>query len=452
VAKPRLLIIQPTYYRNDNGNNGGNGSGSEPALYKTRSRSLVGLTLPYLASLTPREWDVQLVDEQVEDVDFRANVDLVAVTTWTLNSSRAYDIARGFRDRKIPVIMGGPHTFFHAEEAAEHCDGVAAGEGEDVWPRMLADAAAGTLKKIYRASRFHPLQGLPTPRYDLMRLQRLRLFKTFSVQFSRGCPFKCEFCSERFYIGEQYRCRPAEEVVEEIRAIGAKNVFFADSMFAGKRLRAMELMEALIPLRIRWSTLWTTYVCRDEEFMDLATRSGLLHVNMGMESISQETLAAMNKRFNKVCDYDEILSSLRKRGISYSLNFVFGFDSENPEVFPATLEFLRRQKVPVAYFYILSPHKGTPLYERMKREGRLIDSEGMRRTPGNICDIKPTYCSPEELERSVQGLYDEFYTVPSIVRRLPKRLTKANLASWVLNFSQRRMRRPDRPVQQHEWA
>jgi hypothetical protein len=138
VAKPRLLVIQPTYYRNDSIQNGDNGSGSK--LYKTRSRSLVGLTLPYLAALTPKEWDVQLVDEQIEDVDFRADVDLVAITT-------------------------------------------------------------------------------------------------------------------RFYIGEQYRCRPPEEVVEEIRAIGARKVFFADSMFAGKRSRAMELMEALIPLRIRWSTL-----------------------------------------------------------------------------------------------------------------------------------------------------------------------------------------------------
>jgi radical SAM superfamily enzyme YgiQ (UPF0313 family) len=455
VARQRLLIIQPTFYRmpsNGNGSSGNGSNGSGAGLYKTRSRSLIGLTLPYLAALTPREWDVELVDEQITDIDFGADVDLVAITTWTLNSYRAYDIARRFRDRKIPVILGGPHTFFHAEEAVEHCDAVAAGEGEDVWPEMLADAAAGRLRKIYRASRFHPLEGLPHPRYDLMRLPRRRFFKTFSVQFSRGCPFKCEFCSERFYIGEQYRSRPPQEVVEEIRAIGARNVFFADSMFAGKRSRTMELMEALIPLRIRWSTLWTTYICRDDEFMDLAARSGLLHVNMGMESISQETLAAMNKKFNKVDQYDEILSGLRNRGISYSLNFVFGFDGENSHVFPATLQFLERHKVPVAYFYILSPHKGTPLYERMKQEGRLINPEEIRRNPGNICDIKPSYTSPEELERSVQRLYDEFYAIPSMVRRLPMPLTKANIASWFLNFSQRRMRHAEQHAQQHEWA
>lgn len=454
MAKPRLLIIQPTHYQHGgmDSRNGSNGTGH--LLYKTRSRNLVGLTLPYLAALTPRHWEIQLIDEQIDDVPFEANVDVVAITTWTVNSYRAYDISQRFRERGIPVLLGGPHTFFHADEAAEHCDAVGIGEGEDIWAEMLEDALAGRLKGIYRASRPHPLTKLPTPDYSLMRIPnaRFRMFKTFSVQFSRGCPFKCEFCSERFYIGERYRCRPAEEVVEEIRQIGARNVFFADSMFAGKRSKAMELMEALIPLKIRWSTLWTTYLCKDDEFMDLAKRSGLLHVNMGMESIDQATLAAMRKNFNKVSQYDEILSGLHKRGISYSLNFVFGFDGEKPEVLPATLEFVKQHKVPVAYFYILRPHKGTPLFDRMQAEGRLLDPNQIRRHPANTCDIKPPYGTPEELERQVQHLYHEFYSFPSMLRRLPPPVTKANIASWILNFSQRRIVDADQNILNHEWA
>lgn len=438
----KLLIIQPTYYRN----------GSDHSLYKTKRRTLVGLTLPYLAALTPRGWDVELLDEQVMDIDFDAPADLVAITTWTINSFRAYDISRAFRQRGIPVIMGGPHTFFHAEEAAEHCDGVAIGEGEEIWSAMLQDAANGGLKPIYRADQPHHLKHLPIPRYDLMKFRHYGLNRTYSVQTSRGCPFKCEFCSERFYIGDRYRYRPTQEIVEEIKNIKGKNVFFADSMFAGKKEHSMELMEALIPLKIRWSTLWTTYLCRDQKFMDLAKRSGLLHVNMGMESINQETLAAMNKNFNKVDQYDEILSSLQRRGISYSLNFVFGFDGEKPDVFQATLTFLERHKVPVAYFYILSPHKGTPLYERMKGENRILDEKHMRRAPGIICDIKPLYCSPDELEENVQNMYDTFYSFPSMLRRLPLPVTKANIASWILNFSQRRMSRGDRTLKNFDWT
>lgn len=185
----------------------------------------------------------------------------------------------------------------------------------------------------------------------------------------------------------RYRFRSVQEIVDEIRHIKIKNIFFADSIFAGKKEHSMELIEALIPLKIRWVTLWTAYLCRDQEFMDLAKRSGLLHVNMGMESISREVLAAMNKKFNKVDQYEEILANLRKRGISYSLNFVFGYDGETPDTFDATLEFLHHHKVPVAYFYTLSPHKGTPLYTRLQAEGRLIDETQLDRWPGSHCEI-----------------------------------------------------------------
>ena len=438
----KLMVIQPTYYTN----------GADSPLYKTKKRTLVGLTLPYLAALTPKEWDVELVDEQVTDINFDAPVDLVAITTWTVNSFRAYDVAGRFRERGVPVIMGGPHTFFHAEEAIEHCDAVGIGEGEEIWQTMLEDAANARLQKIYRPPKQHHLKGLPIPRYDLMKLGGFAFNRTYSVQSSRGCPFKCEFCSERFYIGDRYRYRPAQEIVDEIKDIKAKNVFFADSMFAGKKEHSMQLMEGLVPLKIRWSTLWTTYLCRDEKFMDLAKRSGLLHVNMGMESINQETLASMNKNFNKVHQYDEILDNLRKRGISYSLNFVFGWDGETPDVFQSTLAFLDHHKVPVAYFYILSPHRGTPLYDRMRQEDRLIDDKHMRRTPGIICDIKPSYCTAEEMEKNVQDMYDQFYSTRSMLRRLPLPVTKANIASWILNFSQRRMSWADRHAQNFDWA
>lgn len=438
----RLLIVQPTYYRNK----------ADFSLYKTKNRALTGLTLPYLAALTPREWNVELVDEQVMELDFDASVDLVAITAWTINSFRAYDIAGKFRERGIPVIMGGPHAFFHSDEAAEHCDAVGIGEGEDIWPIMLRDAAAGRLQKFYRASAPHDLKGLPLPRYELMNGRGSRWLHTYSVQSSRGCPFKCDFCSERFYVGTRYRFRPVQEIVDEIRHIKAKNVFFADSMFAGKKDHSMELMEALIPLKIRWSTLWTAYLCRDQEFMDLAKRSGLLHVNMGMESISREVLAAMNKKFNKVDQYEEIISNLRKRGISYSMNFVFGYDQETPDTFEATLAFLDLHKVPVAYFYTLHPHKGTPLYDRLRAEHRLIDETQLNRWPGSHCEIKPTYCSASELEECTRTMYDRFYSPWSMLRRLPLPVTKAHIASWVLNISQRRMSRWDRPIMNHDWT
>ena len=429
----RLQIIQPTHYR----------APSNKLLHKTKRRNVVNLTLPYLAALTPKSWDVTLVDEQLSDVDFGAAVDMVAITTWTMNSIRAYEIADRFRKRGITVLMGGPHTLFHEEEGAAHCDALCAGEGEINWPLMLEDAAAGRLKKFYRADTLHGLERLPFPRYDLLDLKPYGWFKTYSVQSSRGCPFKCEFCSERLYLGQTYRYRPTRDVVEEIKHSGARNILFADSNFAGNVPRAMDLMEALIPLRIRWSALWSAHHCMNDKFMDLAKRSGLLHVNIGLESIDPDTLISMNKRANNVGEYAEVLDGLRRRGISYSLNFIFGWETETEAIFPATFRFLQQHKVPAAYFNILTPDKGTCLYDRMKEENRIINEDDMGRWPGDRCFINPTNSTPEILERRVREMYEKFYSFPSMFSRLPLPLNKADIASWIVNLSQRGAIRKD---------
>ena len=397
------------------------------------------MTLPYLAALAPSPWDTTLIDEQLNDIDFEATVDLVAITTWTMNSLRAYQIADRFRERGVPVIIGGPHTYFYAEEAAQHCDAVGIGEGETIWPSILEDAAARRLNRFYRADALHDLARLPLPRYDLMNLRPYGLFKTFSVQSSRGCPFSCEFCSERFYLGHTYRYRPTQDVIEEIRQSKARNILFADSNFAGKMAHTMELMEALIPLKVHWSALWSAYLCKNDEFMDLAQRSGLLHVNIGLESLDRETLIVMNKKANNVIEYGRILSNLRRRGISYSLNLIFGWDTETEDVFSSTLAFLEEHKVPVAYFNVLTPHKGTPLYDRMKSEGRIINIDDIGRWPGSISYIRPRHYSSEALEQHVQDIHKDFYSYSSMFARLSLPVTRSSLASWFINFSQRRV-------------
>ena len=430
----KLLIIQPSYYL----------SKADRTVHRLRRRPVVPLSSSYLAALTPADWEITLVDEQLQPIDFECRPDLVAITTWTLNSLRAYDIADEFRRRGVPVVMGGPHTCFYAAEAGAHCDAVGLGEAESYWPQMLADARRGRLQHVYQAEASLNLAGLPLPRYDLLDLRRYGPFRTFVVVSSRGCPFRCEFCSERFLLGEGYRCRPVPEVIEEVKHCRSRNFLFGDSNFAGKRSHAMELMEALVPLKVRWSALWPSHLCSDTPFLDLAQRSGLLHVNIGLESISSDTLAHMNKRFNKVDRYGELLANLRRRGISYSLNFVFGWEGEQESALPATLQFLQRHKVPAAYFNILTPEKGTPLYERLQSQDRIVNLQDIGRWPGQVCYIKPPYGTPRTLEHGVQELYRNFYSLPSMVARLPLPLNKSSLASWVINLSQRRMARTEK--------
>jgi radical SAM superfamily enzyme YgiQ (UPF0313 family) len=413
-------------------------------LHKTRKRSVVPLTLPYLAALTPPEWDIQLVDEQLTDLDFESRADLVALTVWTLNSFRAYDIADRFRKRGIPVIMGGPHTFFHTEEVLEHCNAVAIGEGETIWPQMLRDAAAGRLERIYRSEYLSDLQNLPVPKYELLDFRRFSVFKTFTVQTSRGCPFRCDFCSERYYLGDRYRFRPVRDVVEEIRKSEARQLLFADSNFGGHIGHAMEIMEALIPLRLRWSALFPISICHNKAFLDLAQRSGLLHVNVGFESVSFEVLEQMNKKMNKAIPHGDVLADMNKRGISYSLNFIFGNDSEQEDIFRSTLAFLNRNHVPVAYFNLLTPHRGSPLYEKMSAENRIINDFYIGRWPGNTCHIRPRSGNPQDLENKVRKMYADFYNLSSMIKRLPFPRSVGDLASWYINLKQMKMQFRDR--------
>lgn len=427
---PKLMIIQATGYR----------FRDLRVPYKLRKRKLVGAVLPHLAALAPKEWEVTLVDDATQEVDYNADVDVVAITIRTVTSLRGYEIAARFRERNIPVVMGGPHATFYAAEIAEHADAVCIGEAEEVFPAMLGDAAAGRLKKMYRAERPALLAGLPAPRWDLLDHRKYVFYRPFVIQYSRGCPYTCDFCAERRLNGDYgYRYRPVEEVVADIKRCGSRHIFFAASQFAGNKVHAMELMEALIPLRVRWSTLVSAHFCLDEKFMDLAKRSGMLHVNMGVESIDQKTLHAMNKDSNRVRQYGDVIRNLTRRDIGYSLNFVFGTDEEEEDAFRSTLQFLFEHKAQTAYFNILVPLRGTSVHEQFKADGRLIDEENMERWPGLSCHFKPLRYSPEELVHRVAKIRRDFYTLGSAARRLPVPYKEAHFASWNLHFLQRKV-------------
>ena len=425
----RVHIIQPTHFAGQ----------FDRRLYKSSRRALVPLTLPYLASLCPPDVEITLTDEQTRQLDFSKDYDLVLITSTILTSFRVYEIASQYRQRGIPVVIGGPHCTFYGDEALNHADAIAIGEGETTVPRIIADVAAGRLKKRYRPEGMHDLKGLPFPRYDLLDPSTISRIPTYAVQTTRGCPYRCHFCAERFHLGEQYRMRPVEEVVEEIRATGCRQIFFADSTFVGKRSRTMELMEAMIPLKIRWSTLWNVHRCLDRELMELARRSGLLHVNMGVESISAATLKDMNKKTTPADRISEVAAILNGLDISFSFNLIFGWDTDTLKDFDITLNFLLENRVHVAFFNVFSPHKGTAIYDEYLEAGRLIDPYNMGRWPGIIAEIYPMNYSPAELEQNVLRLYREFYSWPSMLARLPRPFTKSAMASWFMNLQERKL-------------
>jgi radical SAM superfamily enzyme YgiQ (UPF0313 family) len=429
---PKLLIIQAATYH----------SPGQRRPLRIKKRKMVGAVMPYLAAMAPKEWQVTLHDDAIEEPDYDGRYDVVAIAVRTVTSWRAFEIADKFRDRGVTVIMGGPHASFYHDEMTDHADAVCIGEGEEIFAQMLSDAAAGRLKRVYRRSDVADLAGMPMPRWDLLNPKHYVFYKPYIIQQSRGCPYTCDFCAERRLYGDYgWRHRPPEEIVAEIKACGSRHIFFAASQFVGHKGRTMELLEALVPLKIHWSALFSPRFGLDAEFLDLAKRSGLLHVNMGIESISQSTLQSMHKDFNHSQTYVEMVENLNARNISYSFNFVIGADADTPDVFDTTLKFLIEHKVPAAYFNVMVPLRGTPLYDRMKQCGRILDEENMERWAGVTCHFEPLHMTAAELKDGVARMQRAFYSWGSMARRLRLPRTLADFASWNINLIERKVAR-----------
>jgi len=404
----RILLVQPTTKYPDR------------RPLRSRSRWLLGITLPYLAGLTPKGIQVDLVDDRLSPIPYHRAYDLVGITATCATSERAYEIAAEFRKRKVPVVMGGFHVTLHPEEALEHCDAVVVGEAESVWAQVLEDARAKRLQPRYQAPAYHDLTGLPRPRLELVDFHRYRV-KIAPTQTSRGCPYHCAFCEVPIVYGHTYRRRPLDEVIEEIKAnvriTGLRKIYFIDDNLTGHRDYAKELFKALIPLKVRWSCLWTINTSRDEELLDLAKESGCSHVNIGIENVCPESISSIDKVQNPVQEYEWLLGRLRQRGIFYSLNFMFGLDGDRREIFAETLDFLERIKAPMAFFNVATPRRGTPMWDQLHQEGRLHNPEAEKYL-GMVCNFIPKNITPEECEAQVWDCFQKFYSLRSICRRL----------------------------------
>jgi radical SAM superfamily enzyme YgiQ (UPF0313 family) len=407
--KPRILLVQPTTVHLDR------------TPHKTRWRLIIGLMIPLMAGLTPPDYDVTLCDERLEDIDFEGGWDLVGMTTTIGSALRAYQLGDEFRRRGIPVVMGGFHATLQTEEALKHADAVVCGEADNVWAPLLQDWRDGKLKRVYKADGLIDLKGLPRPRHELLKLNRY-LFKALPIQATRGCPYRCSFCEIPVFYGGTFRTRPIAEIVEEIkeskRLTGFQKFQFIDDQIAGKHRFARELFKALIPLNIRFSCLWTVNSNHDEELLELAAKAGVFHVNIGVESVNQDSLLSIQKVQNHVKDYKWLLARLRHYGIYYSLNFLFGLDEDTPDAFEATLRFLHEIRAPEAFFNTVTPRRGTPMRSQLEAEGRVLIPDADMYTNNFVCMFVPKRMTASQVEQGVWRCTKEFYSFKSMFKRL----------------------------------
>jgi len=344
-------------------------------------RSALKLAPMVFAAITPPHYDFIYLDEEYEEINFQMDVDLVAITAMTTQANRGYHIADHFRKRGIPVIIGGIHASVLPEEASVHCDAVMIGEGENTWPEMLKDFEQGALKKFYNARDYPPVTELISPKIDSVDHNRYLLFP---LQATRGCPYDCDFCSIKHSSGHRYRMKPVAQVIAEIKEYEKYNqskgsvtkksyVFIDDNLYVNQNY-IKELFTEMGKLDITWTGQGTIDVAFDEEVVALMAKSGCRSYAVGLESISDESLKEVNKpKINQTATYDVAFQNLIRHGIMPAGYLIYGFDTDDPQVFKRTADFIANKHLMQPYFNVLTPYPGTRLYDRIKKEGRIFE-------------------------------------------------------------------------------
>jgi radical SAM superfamily enzyme YgiQ (UPF0313 family) len=363
MTQPRLLLINPV-------------STYRVGLAHYDHDKTPPLCLGIIAALTPKPWRTRILDENYIRFRYR-EADLVGLTAYTPNAFRAYEIAKTYREKNIPVVMGGIHASMCPDEALQFVDCVVIGEAENVWAQVLQDFEAARLQKIYRGN-FAEMKHQVIPRHDI----QYPLYYWRSMQSSRGCPMNCDFCSVTSFNGGQFRARPIEEVVEELKMFhgDGRNIFFVDDNIGGithtHRDRTKLLFKAIIDsgMKFNWFSQTSVDFADDPELIYLAGKSGCKMLLVGFETESNEGLQSAGKKNNLrkgANRYREVIQKFHKGGIAVLGTFIFGMETDRPENIPARVRFINNLNVDAIQTSILTPYPGTKLARRMAEEGRL---------------------------------------------------------------------------------
>jgi radical SAM superfamily enzyme YgiQ (UPF0313 family) len=399
-----------------------------------------GLGLITVAALTPRDIEVKVVDQSVEDIDFSSRPNLVGISIQAPTAPYVYELSSFYRQRGIPVVVGGIHASLNPEEVLPHADSVVIGEAELSWPRLLEDFRNGCLGKLYRAESLADLDSSPLPRRDLLNDCLYQI--PFVTQASKGCPYGCEFCSLHAYVGRVPRFRSIENVVREIRETHEKRILFADDNIYCNREYARDLFGALAPLGKQWVAEATWHIAFDGEALTLARRSGCVGLFIGFDTIQPQRMMRKVPVSDEIEEvYIRAIRNIQTHGIAVVAAFVFGLDNDTPSVFDRALRVAINGEANLAAFNTLIPYPGTPIFNRLKEEGRITEWDWSRYNSPNVC-FRPTKMTAEELKEGVLRIQRTFYSRTNILKISFKAARKfgwaMGLLSLQLNLAQRR--------------
>lgn len=391
---------------------------SSPEIKKIRNARYIKFqqcTMPYLAAFFPEDWEVEHVDEEIETIDYGKHYDLVGLTFHTPCCYHAYEIAGKFRCKGAVVIMGGSHVTLAPDEAEQYADSIFVGEAENTLPQFFNDLANGKIKKRYVDSEIVDLSQIPLLQKEHFHRKDYSAGTMFAT---RGCPNSCEFCAIACMYKNKFRKRPAAEVAKDFSEFKGKVIVFWDDNISADLEYAKELFRAITPYKKWWTSQASIKAGEDDEFLDLAYKSGCRHLFIGFESITQMSLDNSNKAFNKVEHYREIIRRIHSHGISIQAGIVFGFDHDRPDVFDKTLDFLIENGIQNATFNILTPYPNTPLFHRLKAEGRILTEDWSKYNSRTDVVFQPKLMTTAELLNGFNHVNKEFYKIRNVVKRL----------------------------------
>lgn len=390
----------------------------------------------HLAALTPAQHEVELVHEQVREVPVTSDVDVVAISFFSGFARRAYALADAYRRIGVKVVVGGPHASYWIEEALGHADVVVVGEAESVWARVLDDLAQGRAERVYRGEPTE-LVGLPTPRYDLLED---RFVVRRVLQATRGCPFTCSFCTVPD-LNPGFRVRPVDEVVEEIESVRLgrwwqdKVAWFWDDNLLVSRRWAKDLLRAMRGLDKWWLTQASIDIVKDRELLSLMEQSGCSGIFLGIESLDDADLRSVGKRQNKAKEYAEAIEALHDRGICVMAGFISGFDDQTPEVIERTAERLNAIGVDVPFLSVLTPFRGTPLYDEQRRAGRILEDRDWPHYNGYNVAFVPRRMTPERLLAAHRTMWNRAFSPSFVAERVARGARRLSPGGLMLSLA-----------------
>ena len=357
------------------------------------------------AAATPKGVEIEMTDEtHGMKVNFKSDALIVAIFMSTPDAVRAYEIAEKFRTKGTTVILGGLHTYFMQEEAAEHADALLLGEPEEIWEQLINDYKTNSLQKIYKRKTPFDLANLNP--YPLDIIDPSNYDYTWSVVVSRGCQYQCDFCLVHKFF-DSYNLRPIESIVAEIRSLKDYGIewceLHSDNLTANREY-ILKLFKALEPLGMNFYGETTILIARDEEILEAANKAGVKVLLLGIETISKEALKDQKKSFVKPEKIKEYVDIIRKHGISVSSDFLFGFDAHDNNIFEETVDFIKGVNFDEVYPHLVIPFPGSDTFKKLDSEDRLLTKDWSQ-YDGTHSVFKPAKMTTTELENGTYWVF-----------------------------------------------